>query len=136
MPEVMDVQFTPAALLWHSMACGTGNTLAAEASSRDARAPGSCSFAILTASSTRSAVNLIRQLFEAMGMEVHVTQSFRDEGIDAVAYNKTDNCAPGGDPDPGQALQQVRPHLRRPRSCRVSGRKTSDSRSAGHHCTG
>jgi restriction system protein len=34
--------------------------------------------------------NLIRQLFEAMGMEVHVTQSSRDEGIDAVAYNKTD----------------------------------------------
>jgi len=34
--------------------------------------------------------NLIRQLFEAMGLEVHVTQSSRDEGIDAVAYNKTD----------------------------------------------
>jgi restriction system protein len=34
--------------------------------------------------------NLIRQLFEAMGMEVKVTQSSRDEGIDAVAYNKTD----------------------------------------------
>jgi restriction system protein len=34
--------------------------------------------------------NLIRQLFEAMGFEVHVTQSSRDEGIDAVAYNKTD----------------------------------------------
>jgi len=34
--------------------------------------------------------NLIRQLFEAMGMEVNVTQSSRDEGIDAVAYNKTD----------------------------------------------
>ena len=33
--------------------------------------------------------NLIRQLFEAMGLEVHVTQSSRDEGIDAVAYNKT-----------------------------------------------
>jgi restriction system protein len=34
--------------------------------------------------------NLMRQLFEAMGMEVNVTQSSRDEGIDAVAYNKTD----------------------------------------------
>jgi restriction system protein len=34
--------------------------------------------------------NLIRQLFEAMGLEVNVTQSSRDEGIDAVAYNKTD----------------------------------------------
>ena len=34
--------------------------------------------------------NLIRQLFEAMGLEVQVTQSSRDEGIDAVAYNKTD----------------------------------------------
>jgi restriction system protein len=34
--------------------------------------------------------NLIRQLFEAMGLEVLVTQSSRDEGIDAVAYNKTD----------------------------------------------
>ena len=34
--------------------------------------------------------NLIRQLFEAMGLEVHVTQSSRDGGIDAVAYNKTD----------------------------------------------
>jgi restriction system protein len=34
--------------------------------------------------------NLVRQLFEAMGMEVHVTRSSRDEGIDAVAYNKTD----------------------------------------------
>jgi len=34
--------------------------------------------------------NLIRQLFEAMGLDVHVTQSSRDEGIDAVAYNKTD----------------------------------------------
>lgn len=34
--------------------------------------------------------NLIRQLFEAMGLEVKVTQSSRDEGIDAVAYNKTD----------------------------------------------
>jgi restriction system protein len=34
--------------------------------------------------------NLIRQLFAAMGLEVHVTQSSRDEGIDAVAYNKTD----------------------------------------------
>jgi len=34
--------------------------------------------------------NLIRQLFEAMGLEVEVTQSSRDEGIDAVAYNKTD----------------------------------------------
>ncbi|HEY2285510.1 MAG TPA: restriction endonuclease [Streptosporangiaceae bacterium] len=34
--------------------------------------------------------NLIRQLFEAMGMEVRVTQSSRDEGIDAVAYNKSD----------------------------------------------
>jgi restriction system protein len=34
--------------------------------------------------------NLIRQLFEAMDLEVHVTQSSRDEGIDAVAYNKTD----------------------------------------------
>jgi restriction system protein len=34
--------------------------------------------------------NLIRQLFQAMELEVHVTQSSRDEGIDAVAYNKTD----------------------------------------------
>jgi len=34
--------------------------------------------------------NLIRQLFEAMGLEVSVTQSSRDEGIDAVAYNKAD----------------------------------------------
>src|ERR1039457_243424 len=34
--------------------------------------------------------NLIRQLFEAMGLDVQVTQSSRDEGIDAVAYNKTD----------------------------------------------
>jgi restriction system protein len=34
--------------------------------------------------------NIIRQLFESMVMEVHVTQSSRDEGIDAVAYNKTD----------------------------------------------
>jgi restriction system protein len=34
--------------------------------------------------------NLIRQLFEAIGLEVRVTQSSRDEGIDAVAYNKTD----------------------------------------------
>lgn len=34
--------------------------------------------------------NLIRQLFEAIGLEVNVTQSSRDEGIDAVAYNKTD----------------------------------------------
>jgi restriction system protein len=34
--------------------------------------------------------NLIRQLFEAMGLDVRVTQSSRDEGIDAVAYNKTD----------------------------------------------
>jgi restriction system protein len=34
--------------------------------------------------------NLIRQLFEGMGLEVQVTQSSRDEGIDAVAYNKTD----------------------------------------------
>jgi len=34
--------------------------------------------------------NLIRQLFEAMGLEVHVTQSSRDEGIYAVASNKTD----------------------------------------------
>jgi restriction system protein len=34
--------------------------------------------------------NLIRQLFETMGMEVNVTQSSRDEGIDAVAYNETD----------------------------------------------
>jgi restriction system protein len=56
--------------------------------------------------------NLIRQLFEAMGMDVHVTQSSRDEGIDAVAYNKTDivhrseiliqakrysNCVPAND---------------------------------------
>lgn len=56
--------------------------------------------------------NLIRQLFEAMGMEVKVTQSSRDEGIDAVAYNKTDivhraeiliqakrysNCVPAND---------------------------------------
>ena len=31
--------------------------------------------------------NLIRQLFETMGFEVRVTQSSRDEGIDAVAYN-------------------------------------------------
>ena len=39
--------------------------------------------------------NLIRQLFEAMGLEVQVTQSSRDEGIDAVAYNKTEIvCAP------------------------------------------
>jgi restriction system protein len=35
-------------------------------------------------------MRLIRQLFEAMGLEVKVTQSSRDEGIDAVAYNKTD----------------------------------------------
>ena len=34
--------------------------------------------------------NLIRQLFEAMGLQVQVTQSSRDEGIDAVAYDKTD----------------------------------------------
>jgi restriction system protein len=34
--------------------------------------------------------NIIRQLFEAMGLDVHVTQSSRDEGIDAIAYNKTD----------------------------------------------
>jgi len=34
--------------------------------------------------------NLIRQLFEAMGLEVNVTQSSRDEGIDAVAYDKRD----------------------------------------------
>jgi restriction system protein len=34
--------------------------------------------------------NLIRQLFEGMGLDVRVTQSSRDEGIDAVAYNKTD----------------------------------------------
>jgi restriction system protein len=56
--------------------------------------------------------NLIRQLFEAMGLDVQVTQSSRDEGIDAVAYNKTDivhrseiliqakrysNCVPAND---------------------------------------
>jgi restriction system protein len=56
--------------------------------------------------------NLIRQLFEAMGLDVHVTRSSRDEGIDAVAYNKTDivhrseiliqakrysNCVPASD---------------------------------------
>jgi restriction system protein len=56
--------------------------------------------------------NLIRQLFEAMGLDVHVTQSSRAEGIDAVAYNKTDivhrseiliqakrysNCVPAND---------------------------------------
>ena len=56
--------------------------------------------------------NLMRQLFEAMGLEVHVTQSSRDEGIDAVAYNKADivhrseiliqakrysNCVPAND---------------------------------------
>ncbi|MGH3831671.1 MAG: restriction endonuclease [Pseudonocardiaceae bacterium] len=34
--------------------------------------------------------NLVRQLFEAMGMTVNITQSSRDEGIDAVAYLKTD----------------------------------------------
>lgn len=34
--------------------------------------------------------NLIRQLFEAMVLEVHVTRSSRDGGIDAVAYNETD----------------------------------------------
>jgi hypothetical protein len=34
--------------------------------------------------------NLIRQLFEAMGLEVHVTQSSRDEGIDAVAKAHAD----------------------------------------------
>jgi restriction system protein len=35
--------------------------------------------------------NLVRQLFEAMGLsEVRITQSSRDEGIDAVAYNKSD----------------------------------------------
>lgn len=34
--------------------------------------------------------NLIRQLFAAMGMEVEITQSSRDDGIDAVAYVKTD----------------------------------------------
>ena len=34
--------------------------------------------------------NLIRQLLEAMGLEAHVTQSSRDEGIDAAAYDKTD----------------------------------------------
>ncbi len=34
--------------------------------------------------------NLVRQLFEEMGMTVNITQSSRDEGIDAVAYNKTD----------------------------------------------
>ena len=34
--------------------------------------------------------NLIRQLFEAMGLDGHVTRSSRDEEIDAVAYNKTD----------------------------------------------
>jgi restriction system protein len=56
--------------------------------------------------------NLIRQLFEAMGLEVQVTQSTRDEGIDAVGYDKTDivhraevliqakrysNCVPAND---------------------------------------
>jgi restriction system protein len=56
--------------------------------------------------------NLIRQLFEAMGLEVRITRSSRDEGIDAVAYNKTDivhrsemliqakrysNCVPAND---------------------------------------
>jgi restriction system protein len=34
--------------------------------------------------------NLVRQLFEEMGMTVNITQSSRDEGIDAVAYLKTD----------------------------------------------
>jgi restriction system protein len=34
--------------------------------------------------------NLVRQLFEAMNMTVNITQSSRDEGIDAVAYDKTD----------------------------------------------
>ena len=34
--------------------------------------------------------NLIRQLFEPIGLEVHITPSSRDEGIDALAYNKTD----------------------------------------------
>ncbi|MBV8539268.1 MAG: restriction endonuclease [Pseudonocardiales bacterium] len=34
--------------------------------------------------------NLVRQLFEAMGMTVSITRSSRDEGIDAVAYLKTD----------------------------------------------
>ncbi len=33
--------------------------------------------------------NLIRQLFEAIGMEANVTQSSRDEGIDAVAYRSS-----------------------------------------------
>jgi restriction system protein len=56
--------------------------------------------------------NLICQLFEAMGLQVQVTRSSRDEGIDAVAYNKTDivhrseiliqakrysNCVPAND---------------------------------------
>ena len=56
--------------------------------------------------------NLIRQLFEPMGLDVRVTQSSRDEGIDAVAHNKTDivhqaeiliqakrysNCVPAND---------------------------------------
>lgn len=34
--------------------------------------------------------NLIRQLFAAMGMDVEITQSSRDDGIDAVAYVTTD----------------------------------------------
>ncbi len=34
--------------------------------------------------------NLVRQLFEAMGMTVNITRSSRDEGIDVVAYLKTD----------------------------------------------
>ena len=64
--------------------------------------------------------NLIRQLFEAMGLEVHVTQSSRDEGIDAVAYNKTDIVHQAEILIQAETLFQLRAHQRRTRTGRDS----------------
>ena len=80
--------------------------------------------------------NLIRQLFEAIELEVNVTQSSRDEGIDAVAYIKTDIVHPRRDPDPGQALQQMRPRQRRPRPGRIRRGSTPHIRNPRHHRMG
>ena len=79
--------------------------------------------------------NLIRQLFEAMGLDGHVTHSSRDEEIDAVAYNKPTSCtAPRSSSRPSDTATASPPTTSA--HWPAQWKKTGNSRSPRHHRMG
>ena len=81
--------------------------------------------------------NLIRQLFEAMGLEVRVTQSSRDEGINASRVQQDRHRAPSRDPNtrPSGTASASPPTTSAPWPDRLK-KKRAHSRRPGHHGLG